>query len=331
MSLFKSKARLLIPLLLIVFALTGCSSTKYQDAVVKMEQGDYQAALSIFDSISNYKDASGKADECRYELGSDAIASGEWDTAINYLTNLDYKNSPDLLAQAMDAKGMSENADNDFLSALESAVTDRINSVNNENYDNKTIVNAELAYVEKYTDATFYDENLKSLAEKYIDGLNTQKDALRNGESSELQIEWQRGIVSRYEVLRDLYEQYDFLSNNTDFVAIYVSSCDDQKALLNAYEALDADIEKQMSADDFQWFIRGNEVYWTLKNNTDYTFSTTFNIALYGADDVRFDESIDNIENIPSGSSYTVSFYVGSPNRISSFDWSNYYDAVILP
>ena len=161
MSLFKSKARLLIPLLLIVFALTGCSSTKYQDAVVKMEQGDYQAALSIFDSISNYKDASGKADECRYELGSDAIASGEWDTAINYLTDLDYKNSPDLLAQAMDAKGMSENADNDFLSALESAVTDRINSVNNENYDNKTIVNAELAYVEKYTDATFYDENLR--------------------------------------------------------------------------------------------------------------------------------------------------------------------------
>lgn len=293
-----------------------------------MNQGDYQAALEIFDDIPNYEDASSKASECRYQLGIEAITSEDWELAIEYLSNLDYEDSADLLELATREKGMSENADNDFLSALEVSVLDRINSVSNENYDNKTVVNTELVYVEEYKDATFFDENLKTLAIKYIDGLNMQKDALGNDNFSEVQIEWQKGIVARYEVLRDLYEQYDFLSDNTDFIAIYVSACEDQQNLLRAYEALDDDIASQMNSDSFQWYISGNEVYWTLKNNTNYTYSTTFNITLYDANNVVFDEATDFIENIPAGSSYTVSFYVSDPGRIGSFDWNNYYDAI---
>ncbi len=328
MTTIKSRAKLLLPLMLIFLMLTGCSSTKYQDAIDKMNQGDYQAALEIFDDIPNYEDASSKASECRYQLGIEAITSEDWELAIEYLSNLDYEDSADLLELATREKGMSENADNDFLSALEVSVLDRINSVSNENYDNKTVVNTELVYVEEYKDATFFDENLKTLAIKYIDGLNMQKDALGNDNFSEVQIEWQKGIVARYEVLRDLYEQYDFLSDNTDFIAIYVSACEDQQNLLRAYEALDDDIASQMNSDSFQWYISGNEVYWTLKNNTNYTYSTTFNITLYDANNVVFDEATDFIENIPAGSSYTVSFYVSDPGRIGSFDWNNYYDAI---
>lgn len=328
MTTIKSRAKLLLPLMLIFLMLTGCSSTKYQDAIDKMNQGDYQAALEIFDDIPNYEDASSKASECRYQLGIEAITSEDWELAIEYLSNLDYEDSADLLELATREKGMSENADNDFLSALEVSVLDRINSVSNENYDNKTVVNTELVYVEEYKDATFFDENLKTLAIKYIDGLNMQKDALGNDNFSEVQIEWQKGIVARYEVLRDLYEQYDFLSDNTDFIVIYVSACEDQQNLLRAYEALDDDIASQMNSDSFQWYISGNEVYWTLKNNTNYTYSTTFNITLYDANNVVFDEATDFIENIPAGSSYTVSFYVSDPGRIGSFDWNNYYDAI---
>lgn len=328
MTTIKSRAKLLLPLMLIFLMLTGCSSTKYQDAIDKMNQGDYQAALEIFDDIPNYEDASSKASECRYQLGIEAITSEDWELAIEYLSDLDYEDSADLLELATREKGMSENADNDFLSALEASVLDRINSVSNENYDNKTVVNTELVYVEEYKDATFFDENLKALAVKYIDGLNMQKDALGNENFSEVQIEWQKGIVARYEVLRDLYEQYDFLSDNTDFIAIYVSACEDQQNLLRAYEALDDDIASQMNSDSFQWYISGNEVYWTLKNNTNYTYSTTFNITLYDANNVVFDEATDFIENIPAGSSYTVSFYVSDPGRIGSFDWNNYYDAI---
>lgn len=328
MTTIKSRAKLLLPLMLIFLMLTGCSSTKYQDAIDKMNQGDYQAALEIFDDIPNYEDASSKASECRYQLGIEAITSEDWELAIEYLSNLDYEDSADLLELATREKGMSENADNDFLSALEVSVLDRINSVSNENYDNKTVVNTELVYVEEYKDATFFDENLKTLAIKYIDGLNMQKDALGNDNFSEVQIEWQKGIVARYEVLRDLYEQYDFLSDNTDFIAIYVSACEDQQNLLRAYEALDDDIASQMNSDSFQWYISGNKVYWTLKNNTNYTYSTTFNITLYDANNVVFDEATDFIENIPAGSSYTVSFYVSDSGRIGSFDWNNYYDAI---
>lgn len=325
----KNLLRIALPVFLIAMLLNGCGSSKYDDAVSQMDQGNYQTALEILNGITNNENTADKIKECKYALGNEAITAEDWDTAISYFTDLDYKDSGELLALCTTKKGMNENSDYEFLAALEASVLDRIDSVSNTNYDSATVVNTELFYVEKYGDSTFYDANLKALAEKYIEGLKIQKEALKKENEYEIQIEWQRGLVYRYEVLRDLYEQYNFLESNKDFVATYVSACDDQRALLDAYDALEADIGAQTTAEDFTWWLDGHEFYCTIKNNTQYRFSTTFDISFIDADGVIFEESSTYIENITAGSSYKVSFYISHPEQLDSFMWSNYYDDVV--
>lgn len=62
------KLKQFLPLLLIVLLLTGCSSSKYQDAVTQMEEGNYQAALEIFSELGDHKDAKNQAAKCSFIL-----------------------------------------------------------------------------------------------------------------------------------------------------------------------------------------------------------------------------------------------------------------------
>ena len=62
------KLKQFLPLLLIVLLLTGCSSSKYQDAVIQMEEGNYQAALEIFSELGDHKDAENQAAKCSFIL-----------------------------------------------------------------------------------------------------------------------------------------------------------------------------------------------------------------------------------------------------------------------
>lgn len=331
--MYRKKYSVVCLLLLVLSCLlSACGngkSEKYDEAISLMDNNNYNEAIEIFTELVDYEDSSTKLLECKYALGQEAIATEEWETAISYFTDLNYNDSNELLAKCEKEKGMHENADYDFLADLEESILKRIATVSTTNHDNTTVVNTELVYVGKYQDATFYDSDLAILAKKYIEGLNIQKAALRKENTYELQIEWQRGLVYRYETLRDLYETYDFLADNTDFIAIYISNCDDQRALLDAYDTLEADINSQTQSEEFTWWLDGNEFYCTLKNNTPYKFSTTFQISFLDSNGIIFDESVDYIENITSGSSYKVSFYVDDPNRIENCIWSNYYDEVI--
>lgn len=309
--------------------LTGCGASKYDQAVEFMTNGDYKSASDLLSQLPDDENAKTKLAECNYHLGTEAMSAEDWDAAIGYFDGLNYDDSATLLESCQREKGMTENADYEFLAALEKSILDRLDSVSNTNYDNATVVNTELVYVEKFQDATFYDSELSVLANKYIEGLHIQKEALKKENAYEVQIEWQRGLVYRYEVLYDLFENYDFLADNTEFVGTYVSACADQRALLDAYDAIEADIGTQTTAEDFMWWIDGNEFYCTLVNNTEYKFSTIFEIAFIDVDGVIFEEASAYIENITAGSSYKVSFYVSNPDQIDAVRWINYYDEVI--
>ena len=101
----------------------------------------------------------------------------------------------------------------------------------------------------------------------------------------EYQIEWQRGMVLRCEALVDLYNKYDFLTDNAEFVGTYVASLEDKQYVLNGYYAIEEDIGKQTEAEDFSWWIDADDYsfYCTLTNNTEYTFGTFFDISFMKA------------------------------------------------
>ena len=224
---------------------------------------------------------------------------------------------------------MSENADNDFLKKMEESILNRLATTRKEDADYKTLVNTELAYVEKFKDETFYDKELKKLADKYIEGLNIQKEALKKEFIYEYQIEWQKGLVYRCEVLKALHDNYNFLTDNADFIGTYVSQYEDHKTLLDAYYAIEEDIAAQFSnVDHNMWTLGDDEFYCTLKNNTKYEYSTTFVVDFFDSNGIMFESSETYIENIKPGSSYVVSLYIEDSYRLETFHWSNYYDDV---
>lgn len=282
----------IISIVILCFALTGCNSNKYEKANELFENGEYQAALEIYNKLDGYEDSSEKIAICEKEIG------------------------------------MSTHADYDFLKKLEQSILERMETTSSENFDRTSIVNTELSHLESFKDKEFYDAELKKIAEKYIKGLETQKESLSKEYEYEYQIEWQRGIVYRYEALKEAYDKYGFLKDNNKFVGTYISRYEDEKNLLEAYDAIEEDIGTQTKSEDFSWYYDDYEFYCTIKNNTDYTYSTVFEIFFYDEDNVQFDSGTAYIENIKPNSSYKVSFYLSNPNNLHEFTWYNYYDDV---
>lgn len=276
-------------LMLLCTILTGCSSNKYEKANELYDNGEYQSALELYEQLGDYEDSLKKAEVCKKEIG------------------------------------MRENADYDFLKKIEESILNRMETNKKEDVDRTTLVNTELAFVEGFKEKTFYDENLKALANKYIEGLSIQKEALKKEYIYEYQIEWQKGIVYRYEVLKALYENYNFLTENNDFIGTYVSQYEDEKELFNAYNAIEKDLDSQLNADDFKWGLKDYEFYCTIKNNTQYEYSTAFVVNFLDSKGIMYESNETYIENIKPGSSYVVSVYISNPDKLHSFEWYNYY------
>lgn len=263
--------------------LVGCDSNNFEKANALYEEGNYQEALSLYEKLGNYENAEEMAALCQKEIG------------------------------------MRENADYDFLEKIETSILDRLEKSDSGEYsDYNQLVNTELVYLEGFRNKTFYDQNLKSIAEKYLKGLDTQKEAL-DGSYYDYPTTWQRGLTLRFEALKDLYEQYGFLEDNADFIASYVAAYDDMKALLVAYEEVDADLGAQISTDIISY--SGNYMYWHMKNNTDYTIDLSFTFEFTDRNNVMFDSQYAYIQNIRPGSDYVVEVYLVDPYRHDRIDY----------
>ena len=288
------KTFLVIALVFILcFILTGCDSNRYEKATELFTQGEYQEALELYQKLGDYEDSAEKVKECEREIG------------------------------------MRSHADYKFLEKLEQSVLERLETTSTENFDRSAVVNTELSYVGKFKNEEFYDSELKKIAKKYIKGLNIQKDSLKKEFEYEYQIEWQRGIVYRFEALKEAYENYDFLKDNDKFIGTYISRYEDEKKLLEAYDAIEKDIGEQTKNEDFLWHLeRDNEFHCTIKNNTKYTYSTVFEVFFYDKNKVQFDSATAYVENIRPNTSYKVSVYLSDSYKLEDFGWSNYYSDV---
>ncbi len=216
-----------------------------------------------------------------------------------------------------------ETADSAFLAAMEESILNRM-EMSDEESDFATLVNMELFYLESFDGQAFADPELEALAQKYLDGLYTQRDALLETYTYEYQIAWQRGLVSRYEVLEELYENYGFLGENAEFYGTYVAQTEYQRNLLTAYIEIDADLSQQFQ-DDFPWILEeGGWLCGTVTNHTAHTFSTVFEFSFYDAQGVMFGGNEAYIENIAPGSTYEIAVYVDGEG-LDTFTFSNYY------
>ena len=213
-----------------------------------------------------------------------------------------------------------EKNDTDFLSKIEESVLGRMKSMSKENYDRKAIVTEELNNLLPFENKEFSDVELKNLALKYIEGLKHQKESSED----EFDVEWQKGTVICYGVLNDLYEKYDFLKDNAEFVNTYITSYEEQQKLLTALELIDKDLNSQVS-DNMYGDYDGKNLNFDFKNNTEYTFSMRWEITYFDTKETIVGTETAIVDNIKANSNYKVSFYVPYPNLTDHYTISGNY------
>lgn len=212
--------------------------------------------------------------------------------------------------------------DRDFLAAIEKSVLSRME--NGESDDRKALVNTEFAYLDQFREAGFSDPAIAGAASRYFEGLDMQKESLSKSYEWEYQIEWQRGYVYRLEALGSLHEDCDLLQGNAEFEGSYISKYEDEKAKLDAYDAIEADIASQQ--DSFEWQWGDNWMSFVVANNTQYEYSTVWEVAFKDESGVVTETSQAICENVKPNSSYTVKAYFSDPHSgYGGSDYNNYY------
>jgi hypothetical protein len=77
----KTKYLILCLFIILTLSLTGCKSNDYNNALRLEDSGDYEAALEIFETLSDYKDSSTHVASCQEMIS----ALEKFDTAVSYL------------------------------------------------------------------------------------------------------------------------------------------------------------------------------------------------------------------------------------------------------
>lgn len=331
------KIGILVSLVTICTCLSACDSSDYSQAEELFNSGDYVAALELYNSLEDYEDSQVKSQMCQFAIANSYLEEERYEEALNIYQNLgEYEDSSEKATLCEREIGMSTNADYAFLSALEESVLVRMQNSNNP--DRAALVTTEFAYLKEFEGKQFYDNSIKELCRLYLKGLYEQDKALDAKFQSDYQVMWQQGIVYRFEALKELHDKYGFMSDNKDFIGTYVMQYDAQKALLDAYLEIEADLAAQFANEDIPVELkisnrRGTIVY-TFVNNTKYIYSTVYEFTFLSDDGTIFYNSSTLVENIQPGNSYIVSVYVDGTNcKTQGFrwEWNSYYTEVKLP
>lgn len=244
-----------------------------------------------------------------YQKAEELYKSGDYSAALEAYEGLgDYEDSA---KKANDCR---------FLVELETSILSRMEADDDEDWS--TLVNTELAYLDQFRDTKFSTKKMKGLCSRYLEGLDLQKKSLDMEYEHERQIEWQRGMVYRYEVLKTLHDEYSFLNDNKEFKGTYVLGYEEEKALLDAYDAIEKDIDKQVESMPWSWGYDSVSV--TVKNRTNHEFSTVFDFVFKDESGKVIETGEAIVESVKPHSSYKATCYFVD-QRVASAEWSNYY------
>lgn len=214
-----------------------------------------------------------------------------------------------------------------FLDTMQQSIESRME--NSDSADLEALVNTELAYLQEFETAELTDSRLSEIRDLYFQGLSEQKASFEELYQYNEQIIWQTGRVHRFEALKMLHDEYGFMKDNPEFVGQFVSGYDREKALLDAYNAIEADIHAQNEAGTIGYDWDDNAMIMRFQNNTPYAYTTTFEFNFKDEGGSIVESTAAQVEVQPN-SGFAVTAYFISDN-IDSYDWINYYNEVKNP
>ncbi len=182
-------------------------------------------------------------------------------------------------------------------------------------------VNAELDSIGNLEDYQFEDPILQGLAEKYVQGLNLQKEGVKyqgTDQYSEIDNTWSLGYNYRAVCIRDLYNDYGLTVK------------EDYQQYLNDFVSESTSAEKELAIRDFVDNLSNELVYnkdesksneWSsyyttvIENTTNYEISSlSIDIDFIDASGVIIYQAFDSIQNLQPGSKAQSSVYYDPDN-----------------
>ena len=255
--------------------------------------------------------------EEKYNTGVEAMNSGDWEAAIACFSELDYQDSKDLLDKCITEKGMHEKSDYTFLEAMGESLMKRY-EMSEKTDDAQKCVETELEMIAKYKEAEFYDSELQKLAVSYIEGVEIEKQSFSE-EYGHMQLKYYEGHAKRFEALKKLTDNYDFLADNVDYKVNYYNKADEEISAYTAIQEIEADLDKQIGENtECEWLDDVN-CRIQICNNTKYNYDMLMHFIFKDVDGAITYTNDMYYEDIQAGTKYNLDFYF--PENADSVEW----------
>lgn len=281
-----------------LYSLCGCTS-----------KTEIDATSSTVDSVSD--------EISQYNKGVKSMKNNDWDDAIKYFSDIQYKDSSVLLEKCKKEKGMHENSDYDFLETMSKSIMKRYEA-SEENDDREKCIEIELEMIGDFKNKTFYDLELKQLADDYIDGVEIEKKSLTETDGNK-QLKYYEGHAKRFKTLKKLTDNYGLLNDNIDYKTNYYNQADKEIEYYTAYKEIEADLKEQFGENVLCDYVDDVTSRIRIKNNTKYDYDMTIHFVFYDGDDTIVETNEVYYEDIKAGKKYNLDFYF--PINAESFDY----------
>ncbi len=327
----------LILALALCMSLTACLDLKakpYEEAVALMDAGEYQAAAEAFEALEDYEDAPEKALDCHYELALASYEKEEFDAAQEAFEKLSgHKDSAEMAEKCRREIGMRENADYDFLRDMETMNNAKIycepfdwfTEYGHGNYESFM---AELDLLEKYVEASFYDQELHELAKMYVDGIMKQKSSLSASDADTIRSREVEGSYLKYTVLVRLYEEYDFMKDNEVYGIFRYPEHQKVADACGAYPAVYEDLVAQLDAANIYTSVdeSSDVLSLTIVNNTAHAYSGEVYLLPMDVRGAQIDMPTGLlIENLAPGASIELSATIENADSFWSYEYDVFF------
>lgn len=207
--------------------------------------------------------------------------------------------------------------DEEFIDTLSRVVMERYKLASDE-HELKICIDYELNELKEFKDKYFEDSSLQDLALSYIEGVEEQKAALGEKNKINRQNLHYLGMSHRYAALKKLTDNYDFLKDNDEYIAVYYNQAEKAEEDYNAVDRIQDDLIAQLDGVN-STYVNDSTQRLKIKNNTEYTYDLRMYFTYYDDNDNTLDSGTEYYENITPGQKRNLDFYYPADGR--RFNW----------
>ena len=221
-----------------------------------------------------------------YNKAIKAMDEGRWADARALLEKRTYADGANLIEECY----MHENADYDFLQALEQSLVQRLDAPDDVDYGD--LIDGELALLKEFEKKDFFNKNIGDQAVKYLKGVYKQQSSLSENDEGSYYISdtigWDEGRLQRYEAVGVLVNEYGLFQDDAE----RADYCGNYYKTAGAILDIDRDIQAQLIGVNAEYDETSKLYYLSYENRTDYKFDVTFYSSYVLSDHVEYDEVI---------------------------------------